>query len=241
MVTSNPVFFMFIFCSFFIISFPLGPRLQAVLMSLTTWGGTLPLCALQCWRWPRHQSSVDPPPAGVQWRVDGGCCRCATDGKRAEVVPSGGRFDLMRLMSYIVLHSLFRALWNHISRHTLLKCDLWHYVLTFLFLYVFLAPSCSPNSVPIRSDPGGNAKAILLNTVPQKSRGSLFGIYTIMDDLGKGLGPALVASWVRAMGRTDAFKCLGRKRCRCPEVVDPSFLGKCSPTNPYDIRTLRTV
>lgn len=33
-----------------------------------------------------------------------------------------------------------------------------------------------------------------------------------MDDLGKGLGPALVASWVRAMGRTDAFKCLGRKR-----------------------------
>ena len=33
---------------------------------------------------------------------------------------------------------------------------------------------------------GGNAKAILLNTVPVKSRGSLFGVYTIMDDLGKG-------------------------------------------------------
>ena len=61
---------------------------------------------------------------------------------------------------------------------------------------------------------GGNAKAILLNTVPQKSRGSLFGIYTIMDDLGKGLGPALVASWVRAMGRTDAFKCLGSNALR---------------------------
>lgn len=27
-----------------------------------------------------------------------------------------------------------------------------------------------------------------------------------MDDVGRGLGPALVASWVRALGRTDAFK-----------------------------------
>jgi len=54
--------------------------------------------------------------------------------------------------------------------------------------------------------PGGNAKAILLNTIPQKSRGSIFGVYTIMDDLGKGLGPALVASWVRSLGRTDSFK-----------------------------------
>jgi len=53
---------------------------------------------------------------------------------------------------------------------------------------------------------GGNAKAILLNTIPQKSRGSIFGVYTIMDDLGKGLGPALVASWVRSLGRTDSFK-----------------------------------
>eukprot|EP00913_Durusdinium_trenchii_P022069 g20739.t1 len=52
---------------------------------------------------------------------------------------------------------------------------------------------------------GGNAKAILLNTVPVKSRGSLFGVYTIMDDLGKGLGPALVASWVRALGRRVSF------------------------------------
>lgn len=48
---------------------------------------------------------------------------------------------------------------------------------------------------------GGNAKAVLLNTVPPKSRGSLFGIYTIMDDLGRGLGPALIASWVRWLGR----------------------------------------
>lgn len=103
-------------------------RLQAVLMSLTTWGGTLPLYVL---------------------------------------FSAGGD------------HAI-RALW------------ILHLLAFSGGLMVAVA--------------GGNAKAILLNTVPQKSRGSLFGIYTIMDDLGKGLGPALVASWVRAMGRTDAFK-----------------------------------
>lgn len=103
-------------------------RLQALLMSLTTWGGTLPLYVL--------------------FSAGGG-------------------------------HTI-RALW------------ILHLLAFSGGLMVAVA--------------GGNAKAILLNTVPQKSRGSLFGIYTIMDDLGKGLGSALVASWVRALGRTDAFK-----------------------------------
>ncbi|CAK8990611.1 unnamed protein product [Durusdinium trenchii] len=52
---------------------------------------------------------------------------------------------------------------------------------------------------------GGNAKAILLNTVQTKSRGTVFGVYNIMDDLGKGLGPALVSSWVRPLGRRSSF------------------------------------
>ena len=52
---------------------------------------------------------------------------------------------------------------------------------------------------------GGNAKAILLNTVHTRSRGTVFGVYNIMDDLGKGLGPALVSSWVRPLGRRSSF------------------------------------
>ena len=52
---------------------------------------------------------------------------------------------------------------------------------------------------------GGNAKAVLLNTVATRSRGTVFGVYTIMDDLGKGLGPALVSSWVRPLGRRSSF------------------------------------
>ena len=52
---------------------------------------------------------------------------------------------------------------------------------------------------------GGNAKAILLNTVEPRSRGTVFGVYNIMDDLGKGLGPALVSSWVRPLGRRSSF------------------------------------
>eukprot|EP00440_Ansanella_granifera_P002166 gb/GFBE01002347.1/.p1 GENE.gb/GFBE01002347.1/~~gb/GFBE01002347.1/.p1 ORF type:complete len:524 (+),score=61.41 gb/GFBE01002347.1/:1-1572(+) len=52
---------------------------------------------------------------------------------------------------------------------------------------------------------GCNAKAVLLNTVPGNSRGAIFGVYSIMDDLGKGLGPALVSSWVRHLGRRTSF------------------------------------
>ncbi|CAE7845313.1 nepI [Symbiodinium microadriaticum] len=52
---------------------------------------------------------------------------------------------------------------------------------------------------------GSNAKAVLLNTVATRSRGTVFGVYNIMDDLGKGLGPALVSSWVRRLGRRDSF------------------------------------
>ena len=52
---------------------------------------------------------------------------------------------------------------------------------------------------------GGNAKAVLLNVVQSRSRGTVFGVYNIMDDLGKGLGPALVSSWVRPLGRRSSF------------------------------------
>lgn len=50
-----------------------------------------------------------------------------------------------------------------------------------------------------------NLKAVLLNSVATQSRGTVFGVYNIMDDLGKGLGPALVASWVRHLGRRNSF------------------------------------
>ena len=62
------------------------------------------------------------------------------------------------------------------------------------FLGVFLA-SVSPV----------NLKAILLNAVPTQARGRVFGVFNIMDDLGRGLGPALVASWVRQLGRRNSF------------------------------------
>ncbi|CAE7272584.1 norA, partial [Symbiodinium microadriaticum] len=57
----------------------------------------------------------------------------------------------------------------------------------------------------LSSIPPVNAKAVLLNVVATHSRGTVFGVYTIMDDLGKGLGPALVSSFVRGMGRQDSF------------------------------------
>jgi len=52
---------------------------------------------------------------------------------------------------------------------------------------------------------GCNAKAVLLNTVPCSSRGVVFGVYNIMDDLGKGLGPVFVSSFIRHFGRRASF------------------------------------
>jgi len=50
-----------------------------------------------------------------------------------------------------------------------------------------------------------NVRAILLNVNPPELRGSIFAAYTLVDDIGKGAGPAMVAGFIVGFGRRVAF------------------------------------
>ncbi|CAN0553178.1 unnamed protein product, partial [Laminaria digitata] len=43
------------------------------------------------------------------------------------------------------------------------------------------------------------------NTTLPSTRGTAFGVFNLFDDLGKGLGPALVSMFVIRRGRESAF------------------------------------
>jgi predicted MFS family arabinose efflux permease len=52
---------------------------------------------------------------------------------------------------------------------------------------------------------GTNVRAVLLGVNAPETRGTVFAIFNLMDGLGKGLGPAAVASLIAAHGRRYAF------------------------------------
>jgi MFS family permease len=66
-------------------------------------------------------------------------------------------------------------------------------------------PLCVAFLAGIAAVVGPNSKACLMNCNSQRVRGTVFSVNTIMDDLGKGLGPALVAWMISIMGRKYAL------------------------------------
>lgn len=52
---------------------------------------------------------------------------------------------------------------------------------------------------------GPNLRAMMLNVNEPETRGVALALQTMLDDLGKGLGPALVAAIISRVGRTAAF------------------------------------
>ncbi len=52
---------------------------------------------------------------------------------------------------------------------------------------------------------GPNIRAMLLNVNAPETRGSIFSLFTLSDDLGKGLGPAVISLFILAFGRLWAF------------------------------------
>eukprot|EP00927_Polykrikos_kofoidii_P065244 TRINITY_DN61026_c0_g1_i1.p1 TRINITY_DN61026_c0_g1~~TRINITY_DN61026_c0_g1_i1.p1 ORF type:complete len:521 (+),score=75.99 TRINITY_DN61026_c0_g1_i1:126-1688(+) len=52
---------------------------------------------------------------------------------------------------------------------------------------------------------GVNARAVLLNAAAPRVRGMAFGIYAVMDDVGKGLGPLFVSLMERHVTRRHAL------------------------------------
>jgi MFS-type transporter involved in bile tolerance (Atg22 family) len=52
---------------------------------------------------------------------------------------------------------------------------------------------------------GGNVRAVFMNVNAPETRGTVFGILCIMDDVGKGFGPFLAAFMINLFGRQSAF------------------------------------
>ncbi len=52
---------------------------------------------------------------------------------------------------------------------------------------------------------GPNVKAILLNVNAPETRGSIFSLFNLADDLGKGFGPMIISVLIVAFGRLWAF------------------------------------
>ncbi len=52
---------------------------------------------------------------------------------------------------------------------------------------------------------GPNTKAIVLNVNSPETRGSIFSLFNLTDDLGKGFGPVIISMLIVAFGRVWAF------------------------------------
>ncbi len=52
---------------------------------------------------------------------------------------------------------------------------------------------------------GPNVRAILLNVNTPETRGSIFSLYNLTDDLGKGFGPVIISALIVWFGRIMAF------------------------------------
>lgn len=50
-----------------------------------------------------------------------------------------------------------------------------------------------------------NVRAILLNVNAPETRGSIFALYTLFDDLGRGFGPFIISRLILVLGRERAF------------------------------------
>ncbi|MEM9494250.1 MAG: MFS transporter, partial [Myxococcota bacterium] len=50
-----------------------------------------------------------------------------------------------------------------------------------------------------------NARAMLLNVNAPETRGSIFALYNMADDLGKGFGPFFISTLIVSFGREWAF------------------------------------
>nr|HPK45394.1 MFS transporter [Spirochaetota bacterium] len=52
---------------------------------------------------------------------------------------------------------------------------------------------------------GPNVRAILLNVNTPETRGSIFSLFNLTDDLGKGFGPVIISALIVLFGRLMAF------------------------------------
>jgi len=68
--------------------------------------------------------------------------------------------------------------------------------------FLYCAAACAGFLVSIT---GGNVRTVFLNVNPPEIRGTVFGIFCITDDVGKGFGPFISAMLIAWFGRLTAF------------------------------------
>ena len=68
-----------------------------------------------------------------------------------------------------------------------------------------LAFGCSVLAGLLSSTVGPNVRAMIMNVNEPETRGVALALQTTLDDLGKGLGPAIVALMISRLGRQSAF------------------------------------
>lgn len=80
---------------------------------------------------------------------------------------------------------------------------------------------------------GVNIRAVLLNVLHPINRGTAFSLFMLTDDLGKGLGPLIVALLVDMLGRESAFFLSVLFWIPCGLLI-----GASSYTVPHDLQTV---
>lgn len=81
-----------------------------------------------------------------------------------------------------------------------------------------------------------NVRTMLVNVNAPETRGSIFGIYNLADDLGKGLGPWVISLLVASLGRAAAFNV-----ATCFWLLCGAVLLASARTFPRDERALQEI
>lgn len=82
---------------------------------------------------------------------------------------------------------------------------LWYLVNADVASHLPLAYTMAVFTGILSSTVGPNMRAMMMNVNEPETRGVALALQTMLDDLGKGLGPALVAAIVSGVGRETAF------------------------------------
>lgn len=82
---------------------------------------------------------------------------------------------------------------------------MWYLIKGAIRAHYGLAFGCSLLAGLLSSTVGPNVRAMIMNVNEPETRGVALALQTTLDDLGKGLGPAIVALMISGLGRQSAF------------------------------------
>ena len=82
---------------------------------------------------------------------------------------------------------------------------MWYLIKGAVRAHYTIAFACAVFAGMASSTVGPNVRAMIMNVNEPETRGVALALQTTLDDLGKGLGPAIVALMISGLGRESAF------------------------------------